>query len=409
MTLPPVFPLGGALRRYEWGSPTAIPALLGEPPDGRPAAELWFGAHPGDPSPALDTTLDRLIEADPAALLGAGRADAGDAELPFLVKVLAAARALSIQVHPSRAQAQEGFAREQAAGVPVDAAQRSFKDANHKPELICALGRFEALSGFRPVAETVALFDALAWPELAPLTRRLRGADPLRETVTALLRRPDAALARALTQRLAGVVDGPLRGAAVAAADFPADPGLAIAMLLNLVVLERGQALFVPAGTLHAYLRGLGVEVMASSDNVLRCGLTPKHVDADALLAIADFGEQGEPRVHPVPVPGGNAGDGGAAMLEYPVPVPDFRLLRVTLPADGAAGHTRPSQRAATTVPVPAAAPAIVLGTDGEVTVAAGDARLDLRPGAAAYARPGRRELRLSGRGEALVVTCRDR
>ena len=186
---PGLFALHGVIRPYAWGSRTAIPELLGTAPTGEPAAELWLGAHPDDPSlvPAHDDTLDRLIAADPFAMLGAANVERFGPQLPFLLKVLAADTALSIQVHPDLAQAKAGFAAEDARGVARDSPQRNYKDANHKPELLCALTPFDALCGFRPVAQTVRLFDALGVEALAPYREMLAGPDGLRAAFTTLL------------------------------------------------------------------------------------------------------------------------------------------------------------------------------------------------------------------------------
>src|SRR4051794_980903 len=215
----PVVPIEGVLRRYDWGSRTAIPELLGAEPDGRPAAELWFGAHPDDPSPAGETALDELIAADPAGALGPGVAERFGPHLPFLLKILAAGKALSIQVHPTREQAQAGFAAEDAAGVDRAAPDRNYRDPNHKPELICALTPFEALCGFRPVAGTRALLAELALPELGFLADALATDDPLRAAFTAVLTADDPAPAvAALSARVAQSEDERLRGVRLAAA-----------------------------------------------------------------------------------------------------------------------------------------------------------------------------------------------
>lgn len=355
-----VFEIDGVLRRYEWGSRTLIQHLVGEPPDGRPAAELWFGAHPADPSPALGTTLDRVLAAD------------GEPPLPYLVKILAAEKALSLQVHPTKAQAEAGFAREDAAGIPLDAPNRNYVDRNHKPELLCALTPFEALCGFRPVDRTLQILDELALPELDFVAERLRGRGGLRAAFTAIFEHDDPAPVIAAVAARAGA-DGPLRAVHLAAEHFPHDIGLVVAVLLNHVRLEPGQAIYLGAGNVHAYLRGMGVEVMASSDNVLRCGLTPKHIDVAELLAITDFAELADP-VWP-------RQDG-----VFTVPVPDFRLRPVAV--DGP-------------VEVTAAGPRIVLVTSGAVSVDG----IALGPGRAAFVRPGAVPV-LRGSGQAYVISA---
>ncbi len=266
--------LDGVIRPYAWGSRTAIPELLGIPPTSEPAAELWLGAHPDDPCsvPVLGVTLDTAIAADPQRLLGSTVRDRFGDQLPFLLKVLAADHALSLQVHPTLAQARAGFADEQARGIALDAADRNYRDPNHKPELIYALTEFDALCGFRPVAETLRLFDALDLAELRPYRALLAGADGLRAAFSALLTAPDPlplvdAVVGACTA--AERLDEPefaaaARATLMAAGDFPGDVGAVVALLLNTVRLAPGEAIFLAAGNVHAYLRGVGVEIMAS-------------------------------------------------------------------------------------------------------------------------------------------------
>jgi mannose-6-phosphate isomerase len=315
--------IDGVPRHYEWGSPTAIPGLMGRPPDGRPVAELWFGDHPGAPSavPAAGTTLDRLVAADPETMLGTAVTRRFGTRLPFLLKILAADKALSIQVHPTRVQARAGFDAEDAAAIPRDAAHRNYRDANHKPELLCALTPFDALCGFRPRTETLAVLATLGLPELAFVEAALHGPDPLRDAFTAVLTHPDPdAAVRAVTARVAGETEGPLLATRLVAEDCDGDVGVLLTLLLNYVHLAPGEGIYLDAGNIHAYLRGTAVEIMANSDNVLRCGLTPKHIDVPELLRIADFAELAEPRWPAV--------DG-----RFDVPVPDFRLTRLAVDA----------------------------------------------------------------------------
>lgn len=351
---------------YAWGSDGEITRLLGDAaacaprPDGGPEAELWFGAHHGSPSRLVDPArsggagdLREWIAADPDTTLGQLAADAGEGpRLPFLVKVLAAGSPLSLQAHPSLADAREGFERENAAGIAVDAPERSYRDASHKPELLLALSEtMEALAGFRRHADAVAAFERFEraagehtreGEALRGLSARVRvaGDEAGRcELVAWLLGRGDdaaaateAVVATARTVQAGRDVVGAAPGRAslerdaetvVRLADhYPGDPGVVIALLLHRVTLARGEALFVRAGSMHAYVEGVGIEVMASSDNVLRGGLTAKHVDVPELLRVLDSGESDPPRVEPVPIGGG--------ALEYPVPVADFRVVRVT-------------------------------------------------------------------------------
>jgi mannose-6-phosphate isomerase len=333
-----VFALEGVIRPYAWGSRTAIPALLGLPPTGAPAAELWYGAHPGDPSRVGDSTLDKVIAAEPERLLGRFVVETLGPQLPFILKVLAAETALSIQVHPNLAKARAGYAAEDARGLPRDAPQRNYKDANHKPELLCALTEFHALCGFRPVGATLRLLDAL---ELAWL-RAVLARDGLRAAFTALLSLDEPApLVEAVVAglpRLAGTEWARLGDALTRVArDFPGDVGIAVALLLNFVRLAPGEAIYLAAGNVHSYLSGMGVEIMANSDNVLRCGFTTKHIDVAELLRITDFAELAEPRWPAV--------DGA-----FHVPVPDFALSVV----DGATTLTDPLPRIVLPVDAPA-------------------------------------------------------
>ena len=369
-----VLPLDGVIRRYDWGSRTAMQQLLGEPADGRPAAELWFGAHPQDPSPVRShsATLDRLIAMQPEQLLGVETAERFAGRLPYLVKILAAAKALSIQVHPDRDQAAEGYAREEAAGIPADAPERNYRDPNHKPELLCALTPFDALCGFRPVAATLELLAELAVPELAFAAELLHGEDPLRATFTALLtHEKPAPLVSAVAARVADVTNGPLFGTRLAAEDAPGDVGVLVTLLLNYVRLAPGEAIYLGPGNVHAYLRGTGVEIMANSDNVLRCGLTGKHVDVPELLKITDFSVLDEPRW---PSIGGR----------FDVPVPDFALTRIEV--DEPTGLHDDG-------------PCIALCTSGQVAVA----DLSVAPGHAAFVRAGF-PTTISGAGEVFVA-----
>ena len=273
--------LTGGIQHYAWGSRTELAQLRGEAASERPEAELWFGTHPALPSQIeIDGRHTPLREWLATRHLS---------DLPFLFKILAAEQPLSIQTHPSKAQAERGFARDQAAGLGLTAANRNYRDANHKPELICALGEFEALCGFRPANEALALISALHVPELQPVVEHL-AAGELHAAFEWLLRAEKSQqakwvgaaehAARALTSR------DEYRWVVELARLYPGDAGVVISLLLNYVRLQRGEALYLPAGNLHAYLRGTGVEVMAASDNVLRGGLTPKHVDIDELLAV---------------------------------------------------------------------------------------------------------------------------
>lgn len=290
---------------YAWGSRTAIAELLGKPtPSSGPEAELWMGAHPLAPARFLrggsSKTLIDAINESPASELGAASMAAFGPRLPFLLKVLAADTPLSLQAHPTADQARAGFEDEDRRGIPRDAATRNYKDASHKPELLCALTPFDALCGFRSAKTTIAMFDALAVPELEPILAPLRkapGREGLRDTFRAIMTmtsvdRPrivDAVVAACAAHR--GDFGKECSWAGRLAKLYPGDAGILGALLLNLVHLEPGEAMYLDAGNLHAYLGGVGIEIMASSDNVLRGGLTPKHVDVPELMRVLDFAD----------------------------------------------------------------------------------------------------------------------
>ena len=307
----------------------AIPTLLGVPASGGPQAELWLGAHPSAPSMVNGRSLEALIAESPGPLLGREVERRFGPRLPFLLKVLAAAKPLSLQAHPSRSQAEAGFAREEAAGVPRAAAHRNYKDANHKPELLCALTPFRALCGFRRVDETKALLSGLGVPTLTPLVETLSrgGLEGLFERVMTLPAAERAPLVKAVVSACAsrppGGFSAECANAVALEREYPGDVGVIGALLLNLVTLKPGEALALGAGNLHAYLEGTGVELMANSDNVLRGGLTPKHVDVPELLRVLDFSDGPVAIVVPQ----------GAPEAVYPTPFPDFRLSRVDVRA----------------------------------------------------------------------------
>ena len=324
-------------RDYAWGSTTAIAALLGTPPSGRPEAELWLGAHPGSP----------------ARLGGQGGRTLADVapDLPFLLKVLAAASPLSLQAHPTPEQAAAGFAAENAAGIPLDAPERIYKDASAKPEILYALSEeFRALCGFRPVAETRTLLLPVSGDQrIAPLLERLVDDSSLRAAFEWLITRGDGVdeLIAALVETSA--IDDDLAWDTVRrlADSYPGDPGIAISVLMHTAVLRPGQVLYLPAGNIHAYLEGLGIELMASSDNVLRGGLTPKHVDVPELLKVLDF------RPLPLPLLEPDRPQPGVAVFR---PEASDFVLTVVSPDAAVAGFT-----------VPLAAPAIAICTSGAV------------------------------------------
>ncbi len=372
--------LQGVVRHYDWGSESEIPSLLGVAADGRPWAELWLGAHPSAPSTvgSTGTPLDELIGSDPEGALGSD-VNSRFGSLPFLLKVLSAAAPLSIQAHPSLSQAVAGFERENAAGIPIDAPNRSFRDRNHKPELICALTRFEALSGFRVPQLTLELLETINTAALDPVRSRLAGHTS--ESMADLLEwmfQLDGAAAAAMVDSVVEscrAADGPRFAAEremalELAARYPGDIGVLTALLLNRVVLAPGEAMFLGAGSLHAYLRGTGVEIMANSDNVLRGGLTPKHIDVRSLLEVVDA-RPVEPEIQ--------APETSSPITRYRSPVPEFSLTRYMV--DGSLPIDR--------------GPAILLCTDGWVHL--GHHTLD--KGEAMWLPAGTEQVSADGRG----------
>lgn len=331
--------LRNAVRPYAWGSRTAIADLLGRPvPTPHPEAELWLGAHPGDPSwlvreDGTEISMLQLLQSDPAHHLGRACVDRWGSRLPFMLKVLAADEPLSLQAHPSAAQAAEGFAREEAAGIPRNAPNRNYPDPTAKPELICALTEFHALAGFRDAHRTVRLLDELDVPSLRAhcgLLAEQPDHDGLRAMFTTWITLPEDCLRRTIPElldacvrhvRTRGEFALECRTVLELGEAYPNDAGVLASLLLNRLVLQPGEAIFLPAGNLHTYLRGIGIEILANSDNILRCGLTPKHVDVPELLRVLDF-TCGDMRVLK-----GESLDGNRTV--YHVPVEEFELSRV--------------------------------------------------------------------------------
>ncbi|MFI8423917.1 mannose-6-phosphate isomerase, class I [Streptomyces sp. NPDC085479] len=382
--------LHNTVQPYDWGSRTLLPELMGMPPTEAPQAELWMGAHPAAPSRVLrdgvPVPLDRLVAEDPERELGAVTVRRFGPRLPFLLKLLAAEAPLSVQVHPDLAQAQAGFARENALGVPLDAPERNYRDDQHKPEMIVALTPFRGLCGFRSSADTADLLDSLRVPELRPYIETLRVV-PERQALAEVFRaflRPPAGLLDTVAQGLAAAAgEAPITAYDHIARAHPGDPGTLSALMLRYVELSPGEALFLGAGVPHAYLAGLGVEIMASSDNVLRCGLTSKHVDAEELIRVVRF--DAPPARVLVPR---KEGDEEA----YPAPVDDFRLSRYGLRAG------EPRRR------VTLDAPQILLCTSGTTTVFSSGDSCVIDPGRAVYV-PAGTEVGLEGTGTVFRAT----
>ena len=402
--------LVGAVRRYEWGSRSLLPRFLGSEPDGDPHAELWFGAHPGDPSLLSDgSTLADHIAARPDEALGPEVADRFGPRLPFLMKALAASEPLSLQVHPTAERARDGFAREDSAGIPVDAAVRSYRDDSHKPELIVALTRFEGMAGFRDVTKSAAILRMLGLPWADAVADGLVAGEPaqaLYAAVSDMLAMPADRVADLLVEVAAAARRAEEEGhrrrppstrihrerdsiereatrvfaqTPPLAERYPRDPGVLVTLLLNHVILRPGEAMFLDAGIVHAYTSGFGVEIMAASDNVVRAGLTPTHVDVPELLEIADFRPMAPPQLLPA--------EEHAAVLSYAPPVAEFRLHVADAPARA----------------LPVRGPAIVLALEGEVGVATAAERQCLSQGEAVFVGYAEGAIELTGSGRVAV------
>ncbi|MET4160152.1 mannose-6-phosphate isomerase, class I [Agromyces sp. PvR057] len=431
-------PIGNTPRDYAWGSTTAIAEFRGAPATGAPEAELWLGAHAGSPAritgrPAPDGAgsiaygdLAEWIAADPVAALGPALAARG-ARLPFLLKVLAAAEPLSLQAHPTPEQARAGFAREEAEGVELTAFDRNYKDEFHKPELIVAVSdTFDALSGFRPLEEVAGVLRVLREADAAAadpqpaaldlLAGHLDSAQPLRDTVEWLLRdgrggdtgeaswvieRVTALAASAVALDSAYALSFDTVGALAAA--YPGDPGIVISLLLNRVRLVRGESLSLAAGNIHAYLEGLGIELMAASDNVLRGGLTPKHIDVAELLDVLDFTPIAPPVLAPEQV--------GRGVEVFRPDVPDFVLYRVEVGEVGEVGGAVEGPTAdvggpdAAGAPIVLDGPAIVLAEGGDLVVTGASGAASVARGDALYVTPDERRLIVAGAGIAWIAT----
>ncbi len=425
-------------RAYAWGSRDALPGLLGTAPTGEPQAELWLGDHPGAPasvakaSPRAQTLIE-LIESDPE------RYGVDGQHLPFLLKVLGIGAPLSLQVHPDKQQALDGFAREQAAGVPLDARERNYGDDNHKPELLVALGEVSALCGFRALDEARA--DVLALAAAAPggpgrdallhaaglcvvgaeaaatgasiATGAAVGADDEAaearssylnwalsgdETVSAALRALGAALegldgsyeADPAIAAPVGVAVARREALAKLLAAYPDDPGVLISLLLHLVTLGPGEAIYLAARQLHAYLDGIAVEVMAASDNVLRAGFTQKHVDVAEVLRVVDFAELDTPLIEPERLAPG--------LVAWAPEVPEFTLLRARL--GETEGDDARDDDCADRVVVAAPHPMVLVVTSGRVRVERVGAEVDARNLA------GFAEVASVGKGQSLYVSA---
>ena len=388
--------LHNTIQPYAWGAIDGVAQVVGSEPSGAAEAELWVGTHPLAPSVVVDDsagrTLADVIASDPVRWLGADLAAVGHTALPFLLKVLAVGQPLSLQAHPSAEQARVGFAREEAAGTPLTSPLRTYRDRNPKPEALVAVLPTDALCGFRSASDAAALVRSCGAPVLGPLERVLDagGSAALRDALSWLLHLEGAdrhAVSEVAAETGAGAPDGtPLAWVGRLAFGYPGDPTALAPLLLEVVHLEPGDALHLPAGNLHAYLGGAGVEVMAASDNVLRGGLTPKHIDVDELLAIVRFG----PGVPPRPVRRKPA----SGLTVYDVGEESFALA--VADAAGAPVVIEPWR------------PSLLLATGGPVDVVGTHAKARVGHGQAAFVGPGEGPLEVSGPGRLWWATVGD-
>lgn len=337
-----------SVMEYGWGSQREMQEFMGMPDKiGRPMAELWMGAHPKDPSKVMVDgqwrSLERVISENSEAALGSAVSESFGAKLPFLFKLLAIESPLSIQVHPDMSRAERGYLRENSAGIPLGAPERNYKDENHKPEVICALTDFCGLIGFREIKEIVELFEE-AFPsvldaELAML-RDLKDPKGLEKFFTSLMKMKGKSKTRILS--MAGEIAENRGGTDPAfyrvkqlCEKFPGDTAALFPLMLNVVDLKPGDAVYIAPGELHAYLNGMGIELMSNSDNVLRGGLTNKHVDVEELLKIVDFREQPVNRISPSVI--------GKGEIQYSTPAKEFLLSILTIKEKGIF-KSRPNQ-----------------------------------------------------------------
>ncbi len=367
------------VKNYEWGSNTLMQDSLGIGSFSEPVAEVWFGTHTAGESLVVES--------------GEKLSDLIGFKLSFLAKFLAADSPLSIQVHPNTNQALAGFKREQELGLEITDPARNYRDESHKPEILIALSRFRALCGFRPSSELANIFSAFSesdqrFSELAGL---LKEPTSVQEIFTQLLE--DQELAARFIETVGGAeLSGPAQILAQQARDlavellskYPADTGAMVALTLNYVELLPGEAVFLPAGNLHAYLSGLGVEVMAASDNVIRGGLTTKYIDKEELLRITDFTELPDPLVVPVKLAEG--------LFEYRVGAEEFKVYRAEVSGSNLLAD----------LDLPAEA--LVLCESGEVAISTSlDEREVLKKGEGCYVSQAKK-LSLTGSGTVFLV-----
>ncbi|MCK7012833.1 mannose-6-phosphate isomerase [Enterobacter roggenkampii] len=376
-----------SVQNYAWGSKTALTDLYGiANPNNLPMAELWMGAHPKSSSKIEDASgqarsLRDVIDADKSALLG-DKVAQRFGELPFLFKVLCADQPLSIQVHPNKQASEIGFAKENAAGIPLDAPERNYKDPNHKPELVFALTPFLAMNAFREFSEIISLLQPVAGANNA-IAHFLENpnADALSQLFASLLNMQGEEKSHALAVLKAALESQqgePWETIRLIAQFYPDDSGLFSPLLLNVVKLNPGEAMFLFAETPHAYLQGVALEVMANSDNVLRAGLTPKYIDIPELVANVKFVAKPAAELLTQPVKNG-------AELDFPIPVEDFAFSLHDL------------SQTETTIAQESAA--LLFCVEGEATLHKGEQHLVLKPGESAFVAANESPVSVSGTG----------
>ena len=393
--IPRIFVLKNPIQPYAWGSFTAIPGLLGTPsPAPQPQAELWMGAHPKASSQIQIGgrwfSLIDAIDQHPERFLGAKVAERFENRLPYLFKILAASKALSIQAHPDRETAVRGFERENDQGIALDDPRRNYKDRNHKPECICALTPFWALCGFRAseaIAERLMLLCPREMTDVVGKLKASPGERPLESFWGTLLRLEQERIKRIVAEtaakaRLHCESDPVCRWIMRLYELYPDDIGVLSPAILNLVRLNPGQALYLPDGELHAYLEGTAIEVMANSDNVIRGGLTAKHVDVHELLRVLKFRERHLEVIQPVPL--------SDAEAVYVTPADEFRLSRIQV--NEALFYESPSKRSLEILFCLGGRP--VIRNDG------GDQDLRIEKGQAVLVPAAVNAYRISGRAE---------
>ena len=395
-----LYRLTNPIQDYAWGSTTSMSELFGiANDDGKPQAEMWMGTHPNGCSTVekngKTTLLSDLVNANPEQVLGT-KVHKQFGELPYLLKILAAAKPLSIQVHPEKSRAAAGFARENDMGLAANAANRNYKDGNHKPELIYALTPYKAMNGFRVIDEIVALFEQAGVEVLNNQVAELKAnpdAKHLEVFFKSLLSMKGELKDKALDQLMTGIDD---KGSDEAekfafatikdfAEEYPDDVGLFSPLLLNLIVLQPGEAMFLHAETPHAYLNGTGVEIMANSDNVLRAGLTPKYMDISELVANTRFTPIPYKDLRTTPVVAGET-------EQFPVPVADFAIevgnvngQAITNKADSAE---------------------ILLCLSGEVQVSSNGINLTLKPAESAFIEAQAKDYHFEGNGKVVRISA---